>query len=206
MLYLSGCVNHRLVESVGFMHTPMMGNSLYHGRAWAADTGCFSAPEKHDDQKYLVWLTRHADISSSCLFATAPDVVGDATATLALSREMLSEIRSAGFRSALVAQDGLEYCDIPWNTFDALFLGGTTRWKLGDHAAHLVRLAKSHGKWVHMGRVNSLRRLELARLMGCDSADGTFVAFSPDLHVIKVERWMRHIASRPLLFDATLIS
>lgn len=32
--------------------------------------------------------------------------------------------------------------------------------------------AKERGLWVHMGRVNSYRRLRHARRIGCDSVDG----------------------------------
>jgi hypothetical protein len=31
-----------------------------------------------------------------------------------------------------------------------------------------------------MGRVNSLKRLRYASAIGCDTADGTYVAFAPD--------------------------
>ncbi len=199
MLYLSGCINLNLPDEVGFMHTPMMGNSLYHGRTWAADTGCFAAPHKHDNDKYLSWLHRHNDIAGQCLFATAPDVVGDAAATLVQSTPMLKAVRQIGYRAALVAQDGMEELKIPWEEFDALFIGGTTQWKLGSHAASIVQEAKRRDKWVHMGRVNSLRRLKFARSMGCDSADGTHVAFQPDINVLKVQRWVQTLDCQPML-------
>lgn len=199
MLYLSGCINLNLPDEVGFMHTPMMGNSLYHGRTWAADTGCFAAPHKHDNAKYLSWLERHDDISEQCLFATAPDVVGDAAATLLRSMPMLRAVRDIGYRAALVAQNGMEELTIPWEEFDALFIGGTTQWKLGNHAAAIVQEAKRRGKWVHMGRVNSLKRLKFARTMGCDSADGTHVAYSPDINIPKVQRWLQSLACQSML-------
>ena len=39
------------------------------------DNGCYSRPEKYDDEKYLNYLT-NLNLQHS-LFATAPDVVGD---------------------------------------------------------------------------------------------------------------------------------
>lgn len=45
--------------------------------------------------------------------------------------------------------------------FDVLFLGGSTAWKLGSAARRLTTEAKARGKQVHMGRVNSLKRLML---------------------------------------------
>jgi hypothetical protein len=38
-----------------------------------------------------------------------------------------------------------------------------------------VRDARRRGKWVHMGRVNGLRRLRIALDFGVDSVDGTFL-------------------------------
>lgn len=46
----------------------------------------------------------------------------------------------------LVAQDGLERLRIPWNSFDALFIGGTTEWKLGAAARAIARDASLHSK------------------------------------------------------------
>ncbi len=58
-----------------------------------------------------------------------------------------------------VAQDGLHPAQIPFDLLDAVFLGGSTSWKLGPAAADLATHARQHHKWVHMGRVNSLRRM-----------------------------------------------
>lgn len=166
------------------MVTPNMGNKLPVGQVWAADNGRYSAPEKYTDERYLRWLgTRDA---ASCLFATAPDVVGDAAATLALSVPMFGPIRAAGYPVAFVAQDGLEHLDVPWDGFDALFIGGTTAWKLGEACRLIVAEAKRLGKWVHMGRVNSLRRMRYAESIGCDSADGTVLKHDPSR---PVEMW-----------------
>ena len=86
---------------------------------------------------------------------------------------------------------------MPWDDFDALFIGGTTDWKLGDGAAQLVREAKRRGKWVHMGRVNSLRRMIYAESIGCDSADGTMLKYNPSA---PVHRWGPHVIANPSLW------
>ena len=49
--------------------------------------------------------------------------------------------------------------------------------------------AKRRGKQVHMGRVNSARRYRYAEAIGCDSADGTYIAFGPDVNLPKVLAW-----------------
>lgn len=57
--------------------------------------------------------------------------------------------------------------------FDALFIGGSTEFKLSEFAATLAQMAKRRRKWVHMGRVNTRRRVRYAASIGCDSIDGT---------------------------------
>ena len=152
-----------------------------------------------------------------CLFAVAPDVLADARATLRASSYMLAWIRELGLPAALVAQNGQERLPVPWDEIDALFLGGSaehapcgyvrpwddlerthcpcgrplTEWKLGPAARELAAEARRHGKWVHMGRVNSLRRLLYAESIGCDSADGTFLTNAPDRYLPVVLGWDR---------------
>jgi hypothetical protein len=146
------------------------------------------------DEKYLAWLARHASHTPRCAFATAPDVVGDAAATLTRSTPMLARIRDAGYPVALVAQDGLEHLPIPWNDIDAIFLGGSTKWKLGSATAVLAAEARARGLTVHMGRVNSQRRVRYAASIGCHSADGTFLAYGPDRNLPTLLGWLRTVA------------
>jgi hypothetical protein len=191
MLYLSGVVRPDMPAMV----TPRMGQKPPAGMPWAADNGRFSAPQDYTDAGYLAWLARMP--LESCLFATAPDVVGDAAATIELSGPMLPRIRQLGYPVAFVAQDGLETLAPPWDAFDVLFVGGTTDWKLSPEAAAIVREAKARGKWVHMGRVNSKRRMVYAESIGCDSADGTMLRFDPNRDV---QAWARHVRENPSLW------
>lgn len=174
MLYLSGVLR----SDLPVMLTPRMGQRPFSGQIWAADNGRFNSPHEYTDHKYLTWLAGMP--VASCLFVTAPDVVGDASATLLMSVPMLSQIRALGYKAALVAQDGLQDLEVPWDNFDCLFIGGTTEWKLSEHAFGLVAEAKQRGKWTHMGRVNSWKRFRTAAAAGYDSADGTVLRFDPN--------------------------
>jgi hypothetical protein len=178
--------------------TPAQGNVIPPNAAWCADNGCFGDGYP-GDEAFLTWLAERAEHAAHCAFVVAPDVVCDAQATLDRSAPMLPRIQAAGYPVALVAQNGLECLTVPWSTFDALFIGGDTPWKLGPAAHALAGEAKARGKWVHMGRVNSLRRLRYADAIGCDSADGTFLAFGPDVNLPEVLGWLRAVAE-PTLF------
>lgn len=184
---------------IGFIDTPAQGNRRPAGVIWCADNGCFS--DNFDEQKWWAWLQRNATDVATCAFATAPDVVGDAVATLALGQVWLPRIRALGYPAALVAQDGLEHLNVPWDDFDALFIGGTTEWKLSTATRHLAREAKKRGKYVHAGRVNSLRRLRWAEAIGADSADGTRVTKCPSETVPDLLHWITTLKQQPALFD-----
>lgn len=193
MLYLANPTGRATVQAmreglIGYIDTPAQGNVREPGITWCADNGCFGKGYPGDDE-WLAWLGGMDP--TECLFAVAPDVVGDAAATLDRSAPFLSKIRALGYPAALVAQDGQESLPVPWCDFDALFIGGTTEWKLGPHARALIAEAKRRGKWVHMGRVNSQRRYEYARRIGCDSVDGTFLTFGPDMNLPKLLSWVR---------------
>lgn len=186
MLYLSGKVDQRLFDNphIGLMRTPWISNLVDQPIAWAADTGCFTRP--YDHEAYFNWL---ADKDrSTCLFATAPDVVADWDATVIAATPVLPLLRDIGYKAAIVLQNGCE--EVPWDEVDAVFIGGDNAFKLGWQAYGLAVEAKRRGKWVHMGRVNSWRRAFKAASWGCDSIDGTYLAFGPDILLPRLERWM----------------
>jgi len=157
-------------QNLGVLCSPrrVYGNEM-NGWPWAADNDAYS---NWDAGRYRKMLDRiHG--RAGCLFVTAPDVVGDAKATLGWFEDWYDDLVACWQPIALVAQDGLVADDVPWARIDALFIGGTTEFKIGGQAAGLVREAKTRGKWVHMGRVNSYERTRYARWLGCDSIDGT---------------------------------
>lgn len=185
---------------LGAIATPRQGHTLTvlaAGVAWCADNGCFGT-RYPGDEAWLAWLGVLSEYSPTCAFATAPDVVGDAQATLQRSTPWLPRIRALGYPAALVAQDGLTPATTPWADIDALFIGGTTEWKLGPEARTLTTEAKARGLHVHMGRVNTARRYRYAAAIGCDSADGTTLAKFPSSLPI-VLGWLSHHATSPTL-------
>lgn len=108
-----------------------------------------------------------------CLFAVAPDVVGDARATLDQFAQWRDEIKGHGYPIALAIQNGQEKLLVPWSDIDAVFIGGDTAFKFSDYVRGLVAEARMRGKWTHMGRVNSVRRWNYAHSLHVQSVDGT---------------------------------
>jgi hypothetical protein len=212
---------------IGAIMSKAQGNALPPDALFCVDNNC--GPGKDGlpgtsypgDNAYLAYLARLAaedgadpcdPDTSRCLFAVAPDVLCDAAATLRRSRYMLPVIRhQIGLPAALVAQNGLEdilagmstaETDGFWDDFDALFLGGDDAWKLGPAAAALTAEAHRRRKWVHMGRVNTFKRLQYAAWLGCDSADGTSLTRAPDKNLAQMLGWLDRIHGQLALFGA----
>jgi hypothetical protein len=196
-LFVSGATStlrrHPDRDRLGVLLVPAAGNSpktaLDLGLPWAADNAAFSG----FDPGAFCGLLARIGRSPGCRFVACPDVVGDAVATLALFRVWAPVLRAVGLPVALVGQDGMERFGIPWDEIDALFVGGSTDWKLGPAAAALVREAKSRGLWVHMGRVNTRFRLRYAHNLGCDSIDGSGFSRWPDQRVPVALRWLAEL-------------
>lgn len=156
----------RRPDRVGVFLTPgkgMVVSMLGLGIPYAADNGCFSRYDPDAIERMLAVLAARPDRP---LFFACPDVVGDAPATLTRFRDWGPRVRALGIPVALVGQDGLTPNHVDWDAIDAYFVGGSTEWKLSRESHALVRHAKTRGKHVHMGRVNSCRRIRVAAVWG----------------------------------------
>ena len=205
MLYLATGSDPAVIEqmssgALGLIITPNDRRRSAHpdGVRWAADNGCYS-PRNWTVERWWSWLVSERPNAGRCIFATAPDVVGNWPETVAQARPWLARIQTLGYPAALVLQDGATLTSVPWGSFDVVFVGGSTEWKLGSEAADLVTEARRRGVQVHMGRVNSRRRWRYAEALGCSTVDGTFLAFGPAKNLPRLLSWT---ASSATLFSA----
>jgi hypothetical protein len=141
------------------------------GVTFAIDNGAFS---RFDAKGFASLLGRNEAAKDKCLFVTVPDVVGSGRRTLEVWRRRSSFCQH--WPLALVAQDGFEDFDIPWDELDCLFVGGRDPWKESQASLDLVKTAKILGKHVHVGRVNTPRRFDIFASIGADTCDGSGVA------------------------------
>jgi len=193
MLWLGTSPNEPQVRALldshqmGLLAQPWGTSTVRSGWIWAADNGCYSTT-KWAEKRWLSWLSAQHP-RSGCLFATVPDVVGDHSSTLIYWRKYSGIVRDLRYPVAFVAQDGADRNNIPWDEIDVLFIGGTTSFKQGFGSGLLALRAKELGKWVHVGRVNSFKRLAYWADVA-DSADGTFLAFGPQKNAPRVQAWV----------------
>lgn len=157
-------------------------NLKAHGLPYAADNDAFSG--FHFD-RYIDMLQRMKGWElPPPLFVTLPDVVANSVETIKLARQWTSTVRSVfELPAAYVIQDGQTLDAMPWDLLDAVFIGGSTEYKLGHDTRLIVEAAKARGHWVHMGRVNTRKRICYAHRIGCDSVDGSGFNMFRDTHL-----------------------
>jgi hypothetical protein len=150
-------------------HYPRARATAASGVPWAADNDAFNGWDAGAERRFLRMVDALSGLPG-CLFVTCPDIVGDAGLTSLLFEEYAPLLWRHGLPPAYVLQEpGVEYDRwwIPWGSLGALFIGGATdQFKLGPEVEVIVAEARARNVWVHMGRVNSLRRLAYAASIG----------------------------------------
>lgn len=106
-------------------------------------------------------------------------VRGDWKKTLERFHKYQPPVKRLGFKIAFATQDGMPLELMPWDKFDTLFVGGSNYHKRGLEAETLALEAKKRGKWVHIGRVSSVSKMQQI-WPWADSYDGTTFKFAPD--------------------------
>lgn len=163
-------------DRLGVLLTPTGGHRVPESMPFGCDNDCFAGL---DAPKYLRFLAKLLTAERKPAWVTCPDVVGDMGETWALYDAWAPLLRSLGLPVALVLQDGLELfkhrARLPWvfGEVAAVFVGGSTPFKEGAFARDICREARAAGKLVHVGRVNTRRRIRLLARWNCvDTIDG----------------------------------
>lgn len=165
-------------ETMGVIQTARQSpykTRLSRGVPWCLDNGVFTG--KFEEKKWLKQIDSFREYKDTLIFITIPDVVGDCLATLKRFSYYRRKVKN--YPVALVSQDGIKQhaSKIPWDEFDCIFVGGTDTHKLGIEGRWIIEQAKNRGKWVHVGRVNSVSRM--LSFWEADSYDGTHLSFFP---------------------------
>lgn len=192
--------NSRFIQKVcevysdvcGIMSTSHTGNNTLNisrvGVPWCCDNGFYTKP---DIAKFRTLCCNVAHLPR-LQWVAVPDVVGDARATLKSWQKWEGWMRGLGLPLAFVLQDGIMLKDCP--PAECYFIGGSTEFKLSSEVALLARHLKERGSLIHMGRVNTLRRIVYANSIGCDSFDGSSIARWTKTYLVWACKWCRYLA------------
>lgn len=189
-----------VVRSLAREFPGMVGNLISPG-GWRAPIGPFAV----DNGAFVAW-SRGAEWNSMAfaklldtvqrfgvppMWVVVPDVVADRDETLRRWEEWAPLIRDRyGWPLAFVGQDGMTTKDVP-DDADVVFIGGTTEWKMSV----LWPWCQAF-KRVHVGRVNTYRRLRMCADAGAESCDGTGWIRGDQKQLAGLRRFLREESGR----------
>lgn len=150
------------------------------GFRYAIDNGAWSAhlqEKPWSAARFSNLVERHGDGAD---FIIAPDIVAGGLDSLRLSLSWFPDLEPYG-KLLIPVQDGIAPSNVRAFLDErvGIFVGGTTEWKLGTLPVW-GRLARELNCYLHVGRVNTCRRIWLCQDNGADSFDGTSASMYAD--------------------------
>lgn len=155
-----------LVSAAGVLRTEGMPYALDNG-AWSA----FQQARPFDEDAFMRAVDQ---LGEGADWIVLPDIVADGMRSLDYSLTWLERLRGLPTRLLIAVQDGMEIDDVrPFlSPAVGIFVGGTTEWKEATAGAW-GSAARRRNCYLHVGRVNSVRRIRLCAAAGANSIDGT---------------------------------
>jgi hypothetical protein len=144
------------------------------GFRYALDNGAWSAFQSGSSFDEPAFSAALAAVGRDADWTVVPDIVEGGLASLALSLAWLPRVLDACPRALIAVQDSMSAADVAPLLSErvGIFVGGSTSWKINTMALWGA-LGRSVGCWVHVGRVNTARRMQMCAMAGVDSVDGT---------------------------------
>lgn len=144
------------------------------GFPYALDNGAWSAYTQGRPFDEPAFVTALRKMGPGADWTVLPDIVMGGPASLAKSLGWMQRVLDETPRALLAVQDGMVPEDVRafLGARVGLFVGGSTAWKestIGVWSA----LGREVGCWVHVGRVNTARRIAICTAEGATSFDGT---------------------------------
>ena len=139
---------------------------------YAIDNGVYAdwaAGREYQIHKFHRLLKQYGENAD---WIVIPDAVGDRKKTLELADKHIDDL--SDYPLMLVIQDGMVISDIlPYLVkLKGIFLGGSTEYKLGK-MKYWAKFARDNNILCHVGRVNTVKRLNLCFGAGATSFDGS---------------------------------
>ncbi len=143
---------------------------------YGIDNGAWSAYQKGTPFDAALFRGLLEGLGAGADWIVVPDVVAGGLDSLRFSESWFDELERFSPIKLLPVQDGMTPADVAplLGPRRGIFVGGSTEWKEST-MEQWGELARARGCHLHVGRVNSIRRIRLCALAGADSFDGTSV-------------------------------
>ncbi|NLP65548.1 hypothetical protein [Paraburkholderia sacchari] len=154
------------------------GNSLKtEGMPYALDNGAWTAYQQGQAFDENAFLGAVDLVGEGAEWIVLPDVVQGGMASLEFSLTWMERLKGIPTKLLIAVQDGVQLEDVaPWlSPAVGIFIGGSTAWKEATAGAW-GSLARRRNCHLHVGRVNTARRIKICAAAGANSIDGTSVS------------------------------
>lgn len=169
---------------------------------FALDNGAWTAFQRDEPFDVSAFERAFELFGERADWVVIPDIVAGGLASLDFSLSWIDRLNGCK-RLLLAVQDGMTTEVIRPLLSDrvGIFVGGSTDWKLAT-AIEWGQLAHEVGCYMHVGRVNTVRRIRLCAAAGADSFDGTSATmFSQTLPMLDLARKARDLFAPTGLFS-----
>lgn len=166
---------------------------------YAIDNGAWGAFAQSVAWAPERWQALVAAHGAKALFAVLPDIVCGGMDSLALSQRWLPWAAERCPLVLIPVQPGMDAAEVRRHLSPSvgIFVGGDTAWKEAT-MPQWGAMARDAQCWLHVGRVNSVRRIRLCAMSGVNSFDGTsptrFAKTTPVLDMARRQTAMRLFA------------
>ncbi|TCK32045.1 hypothetical protein B0G84_9181 [Paraburkholderia sp. BL8N3] len=144
---------------------------------YALDNGAWTAYQQGQPFDEASFLRAVDLVGERAEWIVLPDVVQGGMASLEFSLAWKERLRGIPTKVLIAVQDGVQLEDVAHELSPAvgIFIGGSTEWKEAT-AGTWGSLARRRNCHLHVGRVNTVRRIKICAASGANSIDGTSVS------------------------------
>jgi hypothetical protein len=144
------------------------------GMRYAIDNGAWTAYQQNlpfDEAAFVLAVDR---LGEKADWIVLPDIVEGGLVSLDYSLRWMERLRGMPTKLLIAVQDGMQIEDVVGflSPVVGIFIGGSTQWK-EETAQAWGSVARRRHCHLHVGRVNSARRIRICAAAGADSFDGT---------------------------------
>lgn len=166
--------NFRCVISPQYYSPSLVKPLALHG--YGLDNGAFIAHKKKEFFPHDKFFKMVKSWGCGADFIVIPDIVENAKQTISISWLYISQLVKMGFGKKLLFcyQDGMNASHLhPYIAQGiGIFIGGSTEAKM-KAIPWISSLCRKFGVWCHVGRVNTMNRVQRCIDYGCSSFDGS---------------------------------
>lgn len=152
---------------IGHLFSPGAQRGPFEFCPYSLDNGVFAKGDSWTSAPWVKMMDWARLSGQNPLWNLVPDSVGDREGTLRKWDEYSPIARQYGWPLAFAVQDGMTESDVPPDAA-VVFVGGSTDWKWDTYRDWCAKFPH-----VHIGRVNTYRRLFDCYDAGAKSTDGT---------------------------------